>query len=645
MQSSSHAAARKTITRSRAGCAVCKSKRLKCDEARPACSRCRRLGIQCPGYPKQLKWVKAENTPSVAETGGQTSPPQHVMNSMAPPPIFDFNETLDPAYTDFANINPFDAFNAPIDTPPTLEDFASHASDIQFQEDLTIQSPPDQPNQRALARVDQGWGEQDKSNSWLDSMLRNATGDNSQVIEHRRTSSRRSPSRGEVEQLPTALQDHSSILIEYYFKEVCGMMSCYDSQMNPYRTAISNAWASSPALYYVVQSMAAACLSDVCHEFSSVGRRLLDQSIRLVSEDMKPGQQLTTPTLMALVMLGFSMSWHDASALGQGEFELLSKAILSIETQQDGSLWPEKQKQVFFYNSLVYGRMLLSFVTDTESTLPITCKLLPQPEVAKDEAHLPPHPQTGIGIEVQELVAQVGKLVRRERKRIRLRQSASRIDIEQAKAAIQIAEHLNEQLCAVQLPSEAAVLNSGDDMTPTSHLLQVAEAYRLAGLLQLYRNFPDLLISQLPPSPEVEAIADSWLTRLAMHINDMVQDIPITSRSKSIQPLLLVSICSELSIHRKHYPVDNTSPPPFTGPVASITNSPRFLTTPSVTDVLQTRRTSMARLSFFKNMLAARPIKQMMTLVQETWSYMDRNGQEIYWMDVMLEKGYETLMG
>lgn len=558
--------------------------------------------------------------------------------------MFDFNETLDPAYTDFSNLNPFDAFNAPIETPATLEDFASHSSEIQFQEDLTIQSPPSQPNQQVVTRVGEGWEEQDKSNSWLDSMLRNATGDNSQILEHRRTSSRRSPSRGEVEQLPSTLQDHSSILIEYYFKEVCGMMSCYDSQMNPYRTAISNAWASSPALYYVVQSMAAACLSDVCHEFSAVGRRLLDQSIRLVSEDMKPGQQLTTPTLMALVMLGFSMSWHDASSLGQGEFELLSKAILSIETQQDGSLWPEKQKQVFFYNSLVYGRMLLSFVTDTESTLPITCKLLPQPERAKDEAHLPPHPQTGIGIEVQELVAQVGKLVRRERKRIRSRQSASRIDIEQAKAAIQIAEHLNEQLCAVKLPSEAAVLNSGDDMTPTSHLLQVAEAYRLAGLLQLYRNFPDLLISQLPPSPEVEAIADSWLTRLAMHINDMVQDIPITSRSKSIQPLLLVSICSELSIHRKIYPLDNIVPP-FTGPVASITNSPRFLTTPSVTDVLQTRRTSMARLSFFKNMLAARPIKQMMTLVQETWSYMDRNGQEIYWMDIMLEKGYETLMG
>jgi hypothetical protein len=552
--------------------------------------------------------------------------------------MFDFNESLDPAYTDFSSLNPFEAFAGAIETPATLDDFTSHSSDLQFTDELGIRRPPS--NQRTVTRPDDEWQVLDKSNSWLDSILKNADADN-MTIEHRRTASRRGSMRPqEPAQLPPALQDHTSILVEYYFKEVCGMMSCYDSQMNPYRTAISNAWASSPALYYVVQSMAAACLSDVCHEFSAVGRRLLDQSIRLVSEDMKPGQQLTTPTLMALVMLGFSMSWHDASNVGQAEFELLSKAIRSIETQPDGTLWPEKQKQVFFYNSLVYWRMLLSFVTDTEPTLPIACKLLPQPEVAKSEGHLPPHPQTGIGIEVQELVAQVGKLVRRERKRIRSRRSSSRIDIEQAKNAIQTAEQLHGELCAVTLPSEASVLNSGDDMTPTSHLIQVAEAYRLAGLLQLYRNFPDLLISQLPPSPEVEAVADSWLTRLAMQINDMVQDIPITSRSKSIQPLLLVSICSELSLNRKIYPLEALA-----SPVVSITTSPRFLTTPSITDILHARRTLMARLSFFKNMLAARPIKQMMTLVQETWSYMDRNRTEINWMDVMLEEGYETLMG
>ncbi|KAK0391458.1 hypothetical protein NLU13_0959 [Sarocladium strictum] len=629
---------RKTITRSRAGCAVCKSKRLKCDEARPACSRCKRLGIPCPGYSKQLKWMKSESTPAPAEPGPVS--PQPPVLPVAAPPMFDFNESLDPAYTDFSTLHSFQTFPSTIETPTTLDDFTSRSSDLQFTEDLALRSPPsNQPP--ATQQQDEEWQGVDKSSTWLDSILKNTDTEN-MAIAHRRPSSRRGSRPQDQAQLPSALQDHTSILVEYYFKEVCGMMSCYDSQMNPYRTAISNAWASSPALYYVVQSMAAACLSDVCHEFSAVGRRLLDQSVRLVAEDMKPGQPLTTPTLMALVMLGFSMSWHDAGSLGQAEYELLSKALLSIETQADGTLWPEKQKQVFFYNSLVYWRMLLSFVTDTEPTLPITCKLLPQPEVAKPDAHVPPHPQTGIGIEVQELVAQVGKLVRRERKRIRSRQSASRIDIEQAQAAIRIAEQLQRELCAVTLPSEASVMNSGDDMTPTSHLLQVAEAYRLAGLLQLYRNFPDLLISRLSPSPDIEAVADSWLTRLALHINDMVQDIPITSRSKSIQPLLLVCICSELSLHRKMPPLEA-----FQSPAVSLTTSPRFLTTPtpSITDVLHARRTSMARLSFFKNMLAAKPIQQMMTLVQETWAYMDRTRTEIYWMDVMLEKGYETLMG
>ena len=51
-----------------------------------------------------------------------------------------------------------------------------------------------------------------------------------------------------------------------------------------------------------------------------------------------------------------------------------------------------------------------------------------------------PHPQTGVGIEVLELVAQVGGLVRQERKRIRSCRFVSMEDIAQARAAIQEAE-------------------------------------------------------------------------------------------------------------------------------------------------------------------------------------------------------------
>lgn len=567
-------------------------------------------------------------------------------------PLFEAEEALDDSYTDLAAFNSFATYNGATSDPAgldvlQLDDVASHSSDsrllpddLNLHESIWTRGPFEEEPMHF-----------DKTSSWL-----------SEVLGTLDTESEMNPIQPPIQSealmshntatLPASIQDHSTILIEYYFKEVCGMMSCYDSQMNPYRTTISNTWSNSSPLYFIVQSMSAACLADVYPEFAHVGKRLQQQGMRVLYKNMRAGHQMEMPSLMALVMLGFSMSWHDASSLGQGEFELLCKALDSIEKHTD------QPKQTFFYNSLVYARMLLSFVTDTQPSMPTTRKLLPQTECLELEPHLSPHPQTGIGMHVLELVAQVGRLVRRERNRIQSRQYSSRVDIQRAEEAVRLAEQLHEQLCAVKLPSEASVLDTGDDLTPPSHLLQVAEAYRLTGLLQLYRNFPDLLITQLgiskagtgplfqspkdypEPNHEAETVTGSWLTRLAMHINDMVQEIPITSRSKSIQPLLLVSICSELSLHRRICSIDTPG-----SPILIATSSRRFLMTPSITDILQARRALLARLSAFKNMLAAKPIARMITLVKRTWESMDNNRQDTNWMDVMIEGGFETLMG
>lgn len=485
--------------------------------------------------------------------------------------------------------------------------------------------------------------ETSRAETWLDTLL--GQGDDSEALALER-SRIESPSAalfdyddGQHMPLSPALRDNSSILVEYYFKEVCGMMSCYDSQMNPYRTTISNAWSHSPSLYYITQSMAAACLSEVSPGLSTVGRQLRDQAVGCLSNEITHASTRThTSSLLALVMLGFSLSWHDAGNVGQSEFELLSRSMLSDDH-------PDKQK-LFFYNSFVYWRMLLSFVTDKDLPSLNSQSIQPQPVQV-------PHPQTGIGIHVQEVLAQVGSLVRKERKRIRSRQYTSRQDIEQAQAAIQSAEELHRHLCAIQLPQSASIMDSGDELTPTGHLIKVAEAYRCTGLLQLYRNFPDLLSMRVLRCSQATWLdtpgdiddgsspkADAFMTSLALHILDLVHDIPITSRTRSIQPFILVSICSELSLSRLF-----SSSRLETLPVASMSSSPRFTTAPSITDVLHARRSVISRLSSFENMLAAKPIRQMILLVKETWACMDEKRQDVYWIDVMMERGYETLMG
>ncbi|KAL8303697.1 hypothetical protein RB600_007249 [Gaeumannomyces tritici] len=48
------------VPRSR-GCGLCLKRRVKCDEARPACANCSRYGLACPGYEKPLKFVASKH--------------------------------------------------------------------------------------------------------------------------------------------------------------------------------------------------------------------------------------------------------------------------------------------------------------------------------------------------------------------------------------------------------------------------------------------------------------------------------------------------------------------------------------------------------------------------------------------------------
>ncbi|KAK2035341.1 hypothetical protein LX32DRAFT_607182 [Colletotrichum zoysiae] len=645
---------RKTITRSRNGCAVCKSKRLKCDEAKPYCSRCQRLGISCPGYQMPLKWT---NTSSRPPRRDPTSPGSNGSGSIveSPEKSLDGSQSSDQSRKELCDMDFFNHFTD-MNTPGSLGFHDTDSIEPLFPfSNVLIEKDHSTASAAAVTAsslqpcgISPGFTSDDAE----------AT---TSMVERVAPVAPSPPSQHETSLLPS-LQDNSSVLVEYYFKEVCGMMSCYDSKLNPYRTTIANLWGTSPSLYYVTQSMAAACLSEVSPGLVTVSGRLRDQAIRSLWNESRVGPT-DTSSLLSLVMLGFSLCWHDPSSLGQSEFELLAETMSHLNNQ-GGNLTPvEKQKRFFFYNSLVYWKMLLSFVTDKElPVLGTAQEAQPQPAFGSTPKNvMMPHPQTGIGVDVQELVAQVGALVRKERRRIRRRQHSSRHDIEQSINAIRTAEQLQAKLCLLDLPREAAVIDSGDEMTPTDHLLRTAEAYRCTGLLQLYRNFPDLLFDgtspvtlKTPPSwldasgssshnrcEDSGVILGTWLTSLALHVIDLVQSIPISSRSRSIQPLLLVSVCSELSLGRTFVP----APYMEKSTVASIGFSPRMKVSPTMTDVLLARRLIVSRLTSFEGILAAKPIRQMLKLVKETWACMDSQQEDVYWMDVMMERGYETLLG
>ena len=62
-------------------------------------------------------------------------------------------------------------------------------------------------------------------------------------------------------------------------------------------------------------------------------------------------------------------------------------------------------------------------------------------------------------------------------------------------------------------------------------------------------------------------------------------------------------------------------------------------------EVLRTRKFVLGRLTSYLHVLPPKPIHVCLQLVREVWRRMDAGEKDVYWMDVMIEKGWETTMG
>lgn len=524
------------------------------------------------------------------------------------------------------------------------------------------------------------------------------------------------------------LNNPSWTLIEYYFKEVAALFSSYDSQMNPFRTTVSRLWGSSLAMCRTMQSMAAATLVNDFPQFGPLGRKMRDEAIGIITREAV----MDDKALLALLMLGLTASWHDPKDLGISFFNLLRKQLNSVASSEDIPSFTFAKScgnnYRFFEEALVYWEMLLSFVADNDnmafsdtSRASCTGESLVIQRV--------PHPWTGIARDTQFTVHQVGRLVRRERKRIRSRRFTSQDDIMRAQMAIEKARELEERLLGLAHPTEAEIVSPGDDDTPVWHLLTMAEVYRCTGLMQLYRVFPDLLRNRLPngfpsrdpffpidldsmnipvsfddpssnnnpihqahPSPSSlsntsniytspnqrqpqapetnpnpHTLYDKWLTEFAVTTLSRLKTIPLESRTRCLQPFLLVASSSELRLpqptpntttsstnqsHRTNHTTNprDTDPDPTPEPYAdqAETSGPGT-ETPTVSmeaiEVSRTRRFILGRLTSFLHVLPPKPINVCLRLVKEVWRRMDAGEPDTYWIDVMIEKGWETTMG
>ncbi|RMJ06782.1 hypothetical protein CDV36_013625 [Fusarium kuroshium] len=456
------------------------------------------------------------------------------------------------------------------------------------------------------------------------------------------------------------LNDPASILVEFYFKETAQLFSCYDSSMNPFRTTVSRLWNSSPLLYKTLSSMAAASLVNDFPQLTALGKQLRKEAIEMLDKGSGPDQDL----LLAMLMLGGSASWHNPRDLGLPFFNRARRKLPSMSTTMVERHGVDYH---FFHQSMTYWEMLLSYVAENEEL----DTSIEEPSFSQGctTLHFVPHPWTGFARNTQHAVQKVGRLIRKQRKMAFSHRFTSLSHIKQLEKDLVTASELEEYLCSLSHPVETTVLDTEDRNTPVWHLLTLAEAYRSTGLIQLYHIFPDLLDHRLAReallSPDLNddhgtdstplscQLRKDWLTSYAVQALNLMKSIPLESGTRDFQPFILVSLSSELRM----------SPPPVDvhdgGLGACIPDQMVGFTSKTI-EVSRMRHFIKSRLNSFLHTLPPKPIHVCLDIVNETWRTMDERArivstagndndtfesyEDVYWMDVMIQNGWETTM-
>ncbi|KAJ5094729.1 Aflatoxin biosynthesis regulatory protein [Penicillium angulare] len=723
---------------------------VKCGEEKPHCSRCTRLGVRCPGYVQSLRWVTKHEEQSPGASSECKAPSPAPSSSKAPRRLSASIEDAgsidipNPGSTHAPVASEFD-IDGSAGLCDNLWDLPGSTGNRSLPEltDLCPQVPavpesdfsqPDDSSIYDFASTGDTAADLSHFLSLIGPSLEEPVDSGnvyqgfspSTIVRSYPPAGQRSPRR-DFMSISRPLNNPSWTLIEYYFKEVAALFSSYDSQMNPFRTTVSRLWGSSLAMCRTMQSMAAATLVNDFPQFGPMGRKMRDEAVDIITREAV----MDDKSLLALLMLGQTASWHDPNDLGISFFNLLRKQMNSISSGSvpNGIAFNKgaSNNYRFFEEALIYWEMLLSFVADND-----TMVLSDDTSYMSESLVLQrvPHPWTGIARDTQFTVHEVGRLVRRERKRICSRRFTSQDDIARAQIAMEKARELEDRLLSLAHPTEAEIVSPGDDETPVWHLLTMAEVYRCTGLMQLYRVFPDLLRTRLPnpeeshfsdpsgtdqsdpffpidldsmdlspnfgnttqgttsntnqstnqpnnhspssvsstinlfphsepqrrPHPPgsvaqehpADSLYDAWLTEFAVTLLSRLKTIPLESRTRCLQPLLLVASCSELRLPRSSAGQSNdefeeSQDNPTAEQARSGTETPNI--SMETIEVSRTRKFILGRLTSFLHVLPPKPINVCLRLVREVWRRMDSGETDTYWVDVMIEKGWETTMG
>ncbi|KAJ5514702.1 hypothetical protein N7463_004254 [Penicillium fimorum] len=616
--------------KSRGGCQRCKQRRLipiqrRCDEAKPSCQECTKRGHTCPGYQKQsLQWRYAYKG---SEEPNQPTPP---------------NESPDTVATEFPG---FPEVNNP--TQEGRDNTQNETQNIwgMAYPNLFDQLPDfDEPTDT--------WFYTELESNGTVSIKPEGELDGLSILRQRLANT----------SVPSFLIQLPVMLVQYYFHTVCNQWSSFDCPLNPFRTIISRLWSRNASIYFAVQSMSAASLANDFPTMRAIGIQTQQQAIACLSNNVQRGSIQTNDDeyFLALLMIGSTTGWHDASDLGLPYLRAAQDHLLRQERQYKNSNSALAKQHPLFKQCLLWWNLLAAFVTEESPILDIessTENIDTDLSVYLVDGEALPHPWTGSLRYSLGLFYRTARVIRAARTSHRRRSQAldpTLIDLSSMAEELDLrqkAEYLEDRILFAGFSFYCGPVDIGDTNTPPSHFLTLAEAYRCTALLQIYHVFPDILEERLrnnqtadgehpipalflllfpnPPEWSSRSVEDARHT-LALHIVSLLEQLPSTSGTKVMQPIVLACISSDLVFSSGSV-------------LGAAQNTIPGLSTLDV-DIAQARRKVKMRLSELILILPKLQMQRIYNVVHETWDRAD-SGLEEFWLDVMLDLNLETMMG
>lgn len=484
---------------------------------------------------------------------------------------------------------------------------------------------------------------------------------------------------------PQVAEDQSTRLSRYYFSSICRINCCFDSSKNPFRVWVAELMHSCPPLYHCILSMSASHLvakqqKDLLpialeHRAKAVSKLSTEMLSVDVNSGLKsyPSFEVISRALLVCILLGMTdvrspigrakmalslthdQSWHNPSVLGithlHGARVLYKRWLIGANDSFDTPAGQPKLSHVksFLVGAMAYWEAIASFLVDQPvqsiSYLMPTCD---QTGTGKIQSN----PWTGISTPVFVYLAQAGALGRQRSIIRKLAVSNSNTGIHETllEQLLVQARGVEDALLSYQVPSIDRIEDTGDALTPVSHLQKMAQVYKLTALLEIYRVFPELL--QKPSSDEVDVFQStsfrSRILAMAIGILTTISTIPETSGVN-------VLLCPPMITSGSALQSTGPNQPEFSQGSAQGSLCSELISIFIQNDAhTRWREFVRERMNIIHNCVGLGSVTRALDVIEKTWfradvqvfaNEPDSVGEFVHWTDVMADERLETIFG